>query len=104
MTAEHYVALAVGLIAASAVILGPILLYLVRLKHENAKDHGRVVTAVDVLTAQVATLTHLVTDSVAELRAHVKWEETKKYVTIEELSEAVQTVQVVNPGEVSAGD
>lgn len=87
MSAEQYVALAVGLMAATAAVLGPILLYLIRLRHENHRDHGRVVMSVEVLAQQVAELTKLVVDSTAELRAHVKWEETKKYTTLDEIRE-----------------
>lgn len=120
MPAEEYVALAVGLAASVAVVLGPILLYLVKLRHEtkvmrmeNHRDHGKVVNSVDHLTGQVTTLgdqmkvlTALVIDSVSELRAHVKWEETKKYTTMDDLREVMAEgfAPHVNPSEATAAD
>jgi hypothetical protein len=90
---EQYVALAVAFIAATAVVLGPILLYLVKIRHENQVDHAKVVTSVDVLATQVAALTALVVESTSELKAHTKWEETQKYASQEQVAELIRALK-----------
>lgn len=93
MTAEQIVILVTSLVASSAVVLGPILLYLVRMKNENSLDHAKVTSSVDVLAAQVATLTGLVVESVSELKAHTKWEETQKYASPEHIERLIQAIK-----------
>jgi hypothetical protein len=93
VTSEQYVALVVGFMASSAVVLGPILLYLVKLKRENHADHARVVTSVEVLATQVAALTRLVVDSTAQLQAHTMWEESQKYATAETVAQLIEVIR-----------
>jgi hypothetical protein len=105
MTAEQYITLIVSLIAATAVILGPILLYLVKIRHENSlirhenrTDHAKVVTSVEVLATQVAALTALVVESSAQLKAHTKWEETQKYATADTVAQLIEVIRDAQSG------
>lgn len=82
----------VAIIAAAAVISGPILLSMYRMRRDNRSDHNRVVTSVEVLATQVAALTAMVVDSVSELRAHVKWEETRKYASHDDIIAVIQAI------------
>lgn len=106
MTAEQIVILATSLVGSSAVVLGPILLYLVkmkaeggealdRVKTENSKDHAKVGASVDVLAMQVAELTKLTVEATAELKAHTKWEESQKYASMDQIEKLIQSVQNV---------
>jgi flagellar motor component MotA len=93
MTTSHAVTLIVGLVASTAAVLGPILLYLVKIRHENQVDHAKVVTSVDVLAVQVATLTRLVVDSTSQLKAHTMWEESQKYASPEHIRQLIDAVR-----------
>lgn len=100
MTAEQYITLILGLVASAAVVLGPIMLYLIKLRHgqdtmrtENQADHAKVVTSVDVLATQVAALTALVVESTAELKAHTKWEESQKYATADTVASLIEAIR-----------
>ena len=95
MQAEYAVTLGVSLIGAGALVLGPILLFLVKLRHENQLDHAKVVTSVDVLALQVAELTKLTVEATAELKAHTKWEETQKYASMDQIETLIQSVRNV---------
>lgn len=120
MTAEQYVALAVSAIGTAGVVLAAILPSQIKTwreqsktRLENRNDHARVVTSVetldgtvrtlagtvDTLGRQVDTLTGLVVESVSELKAHTKWEESQKYATAEHVAMLVDAISNNTPTE-----
>jgi hypothetical protein len=93
-------AIIVATISAVAVMFGPILLYLVKIRHEghergvqNEIEHGKVTSAVDTLAVQVAALTQLVVEATSELKAHTKWEESQKYASPADIERLIAAVR-----------
>lgn len=95
MTAEQYITLILGLIASSAVVLGPILLYLVKIRHDNQVDHAAVTAGQESMIAQLVGLQAMIVETAAELRAHTKWEESQKYASMEQIEHLIRAVKDV---------
>lgn len=76
------VTLIVAFMGGTATVSAAVIPQLIRMRKENRADHSRVVEALVSLTAQVAVLER-------DLAHHVRWEESQKYMTPEDLKALV---------------
>ena len=78
MSAVVWVPLLIAFMGGTATVSATVLPMLIRMRTENHSDHNRVIEALTKLTTQVAVLER-------DLQHHVKWEESQKYLSGEEI-------------------
>lgn len=78
MNANIWVPLVIAFMGGTATVSAAALPTLIKMRRENREDHNRVIDALMSLTTQVAVLER-------DLQHHVKWEESQKYLTGDEI-------------------
>jgi hypothetical protein len=102
--AQDVLAIIVATIAATATVSAAVVPILLKsrseahndikaFRAENHADHQKVDASVQLLAQQMSVLTQMVVDSVAELRAHTKWEESQKYASPEHIERLIRALK-----------